>query len=217
MPQLLVHGWWNLGGAKMSKSAGNVVDPFLLIEKYGADPVRLYLTGAIAAGEDADFSEKRLLTHYNSALANGLGNLVSRTLNMVHRYHGGRLKRVQNQHSTKIASSWLNSVEQGVLTGETFSYSEDFDETPYAKVFSLPKFQVHKAVGLVMETIARCAGDATSGAWNFRSTKVEDGVERKRRALLTDGCRVGEIAGWACRRQAGATVSADRILMFGAA
>jgi methionyl-tRNA synthetase len=156
MPQLLVHGWWNLGGAKMSKSAGNVVDPFALAEKYGADPVRLYLTGAIANGEDADFSEERLLTHYNSALANGLGNLLSRTLNMMHRYLGGRLKMVQNQQSTKIASSWLSYVEQWRLVGETLSYSEDFDETPYDKVFSMPKFQVHKAVGLVMETIAKC-------------------------------------------------------------
>src|SRR5437667_2884957 len=127
MPQLLVHGWWNLGGAKMSKSAGNIIDPFALIEKYGADPVRLYLTGAIATGEDADFSEERLLTQYNSSLANGLGNLVSRILNMVHRYLGGRLRRVEARESTKIASSWLRSVEQGVLTGETGSYSEDFD------------------------------------------------------------------------------------------
>jgi methionyl-tRNA synthetase len=75
---------------------------------------------------------------------------------MVHRYLGGRLRRVQSKQITKIASSWLNSIEQGLLTGETLSYSEDFDETPYDKVFSIPKFQVHKAVGLVMETIANC-------------------------------------------------------------
>jgi len=156
MPQLLVHGWWNLGGAKMSKSAGNVVDPFVLIDKYGAETLRLYLTGAMATGDDADFSEERLLTYYNTWLANGLGNLVSRTLSMVHRYLGGRLSRTQNKPSTKIVSSWLRSIEQGVLTGETLSYSEDFDETPYDKVFSLPKFRVHKAVGLVMETIAKC-------------------------------------------------------------
>jgi len=156
MPELLVHGWWNLGGSKMSKSAGNIVDPFVIVEKYGAEPVRLYLTGAIATGEDADFSEERLLTYYNTWLANGLGNLVSRTLSMVHRYLGGRLSRIQNTQSTKIASSWLSSIEQGVLTGETLSYSEYFDETPYDKVFSLPKFQVHKTVGLVLETIAKC-------------------------------------------------------------
>jgi methionyl-tRNA synthetase len=156
MPQLLVHGWWNLGGAKMSKSAGNIIDPFVLIGKYGADAVRFYLTGAIATGEDADFSAERLLTYYNTWLANGLGNLTSRTLSMVHRYLGGRLRQVQDKQVTKMASSWLDYAEQWKLTGETDSYSEDFDETPYDKEFSVPKFQVHKAVGLVMETIAKC-------------------------------------------------------------
>jgi methionyl-tRNA synthetase len=157
MPQLLVHGWWNLRGAKMSKSIGNIVDPFLLVEKYGAEPVRLFLTGAIATGEDADFSEERLLAYYNSWLANGLGNLVSRTLSMIHRYLGGRLRRIQNKQSTKMASSWLSSVEQGLLlTGETLSYCESFDETPFEEEVSMPKFQVHMAVGAVTETIAGC-------------------------------------------------------------
>jgi methionyl-tRNA synthetase len=160
MPQLLVHGWWNLSGAKMSKSAGNVVDPFALVEKYGADPVRLYLTGAIATGEDADFSEERLWTHYNTSLANGLGNLTSRTLTMVRRYLGGHLRKVQGKQSTKMASSWLSYVERWGLVGETNSYSEDFDggshKTPDGKVFPLPKFQVHNAISLVMETIPKC-------------------------------------------------------------
>ena len=61
MPQLLVHGWWNLGGAKMSKSAGNVIDPFVLVDKYGAEAVRYYLMSEISTGQDADFSEKRLV------------------------------------------------------------------------------------------------------------------------------------------------------------
>src|SRR6476659_8059791 len=70
MPQLLVHGWWKIGRAKMSKSVGNIIDPFVFIDKYSADALRLYLTGAIATGEDADFSEERLWTHYNTLLAN---------------------------------------------------------------------------------------------------------------------------------------------------
>ena len=60
MPKLLVHGWWNISGAKMSKSLGNVVDPDVLIEKYGAEAVRYYLMSDIATGKDADFSEGRL-------------------------------------------------------------------------------------------------------------------------------------------------------------
>ena len=89
MPQLLVHGWWNLGGTKMSKSAGNIVDPFALIDKYGAEPLRLYLIARLLP-VGRGFFRRRLLTYYNSALCKSLGNLVSRTLNMIHRYLGGR-------------------------------------------------------------------------------------------------------------------------------
>jgi methionyl-tRNA synthetase len=91
MPQLLVHGWWNLGGAKMSKSAGNVIDPFVLADKYGAEAIRYYLMSDIAIGKDADFSEERLIERYNADLANNLGNLLNRTLNMAHRYRDGRM------------------------------------------------------------------------------------------------------------------------------
>ena len=159
MPRLLVHGWWNLGGAKMSKSAGNVVDPFALVEKYGADPVRLYLTGAVATGWDADFSEERLLTNYNGALANGLGNLVSRTLNMIHRYLGGRLRKTRNHPGTETRSSSLNDIERW-LAGHTALYSQDFDggehRTQEGKVFPLPRFQIQNAIGRIMEAIAQC-------------------------------------------------------------
>src|SRR5437762_5194654 len=61
MPQLLVHGWWNLSGAKISKSAGNVVDPFELAEKYSDEAVRYYLISDISTGKDADFSDERLI------------------------------------------------------------------------------------------------------------------------------------------------------------
>ena len=91
MPQLLVHGWWNLGGAKMSKSVGNIIDPFVLIEKYGSDALRYYLISDMAIGQDAEFSEGRLIERYNTDLANSLGNLLNRTLNMAHRYRDGLL------------------------------------------------------------------------------------------------------------------------------
>jgi len=86
MPQLLVHGWWNLGGAKMSKSAGNIIDPFVVIDRYGADALRYYLISDIATGQDADFSKERLIKRYNADLANAVGNLLNRSLNMMHRY-----------------------------------------------------------------------------------------------------------------------------------
>ncbi|TMP93488.1 MAG: methionine--tRNA ligase [Verrucomicrobia bacterium] len=95
MPQLLAHGWWNLGGAKMSKSAGNIVDPFALVEKYGAEALRYYLMSDIATGKDADFSEQRLIERYNVDLANSLGNLLNRTLNMAAKYRSGKIRSVR--------------------------------------------------------------------------------------------------------------------------
>jgi methionyl-tRNA synthetase len=91
MPQLLVHGWWNLAGAKMSKSVGNIVDPFVLADKYSTDALRYYLMSDIAIGQDADFSEERLVERYNTDLANSLGNLLNRALTMVNSYRQGRL------------------------------------------------------------------------------------------------------------------------------
>ncbi|QQL44549.1 methionine--tRNA ligase [Sulfuriroseicoccus oceanibius] len=91
MPKLLVHGWWNIRGEKMSKSLGNVVDPAELAETFGPDGLRYYLVRDIATGADADFSPERIITRFNSDLANDFGNLCNRTLNMVKRYRGGEL------------------------------------------------------------------------------------------------------------------------------
>jgi methionyl-tRNA synthetase len=98
MPQLLVHGWWNSRNAageseKMSKSLGNVVDPDALADKYGAGAVRYYLVADIVTGKDSDFSEERLIQRYNVDLANSLGNLLNRSLNMAGKYREGRLKQ----------------------------------------------------------------------------------------------------------------------------
>jgi methionyl-tRNA synthetase len=93
MPQLLVHGWWNLSGAKMSKSAGNIIDPFVLADKYGVEALRYYLMSDITTGKDADFSDDRLVNRYNSELANSLGNLLNRSIPMIARYQNGQLRK----------------------------------------------------------------------------------------------------------------------------
>jgi methionyl-tRNA synthetase len=92
MPTLLVHGWWNVSGAKMSKSLGNVVDPDALIDKYGAEALRYYLMSEIVPGKDADFSEDRLSDRYRADLANSLGNLLNRSLNMIWKFNDGVLR-----------------------------------------------------------------------------------------------------------------------------
>jgi len=92
IPPLLVHGWWNMAGSKMSKSLGNSVDPNALADKYGAETVRYYLMSDIATGRDSDFSEERLVQKYNADLANSLGNLLNRSLSMSWKYREGKLK-----------------------------------------------------------------------------------------------------------------------------
>jgi methionyl-tRNA synthetase len=114
MPQLLVHGWWNLGGAKMSKSAGNIVDPFILADKYSPEAVRYYLMSDIATGKDADFSEERFIERYNADLANNLGNLLNRTLNMASRYREGRLRATQPAIEAHAPTSFGSAVVDGI-------------------------------------------------------------------------------------------------------
>ena len=136
MPRLLVHGWWNVSGAKMSKSLGNVVDPLLLTEKYGADALRYYLMRDIITGQDADFSEARLALRYNTDLANDLGNLVNRTINMAQRYRSGTLRK-PNVIDTDLER--LEAIARSMIE----KYRDAFEQ-----------FQPHAALEAVWELVA---------------------------------------------------------------
>lgn len=105
---LLVHGWWMSAGEKMSKSLGNIVNPLDLVDQFGTDSFRYFLMREMNVGQDSDFSADLFLSRYTSDLGNDLGNLVSRTLNMTHRYCGGVLaaQSVDEEPEKQLRELW---------------------------------------------------------------------------------------------------------------
>ena len=121
LPQrIFAHGWWTVDGEKMSKSRGNVVDPNLMIERYGLDRFRYFIMREVSFGLDGDFSEKSLVERTNSDLADNFGNLIHRSLNMVWKYFNGKVPKPADYHEAE----W-DALVRDILSSITF-YMDKF-------------------------------------------------------------------------------------------
>lgn len=125
---IAVHGHITVDGQKMSKSTGNVVDPFALVEKYGVDTVRYFLLSQIAMQNDGDFSEERLREMYTAHLANGLGNLCSRVTNMIEKYCGGVVPEVSIDGPEIIIERYVMNFEYDKALGEIWTHIADINQ-----------------------------------------------------------------------------------------
>jgi methionyl-tRNA synthetase len=167
LSRLLVHGWWNLGGAKMSKSVGNIVDPIVLADKYGSEALRYYLIHEIVTGSDADFREESLVAEYNHALANTLGNLVNRTLNMIHRFRQGTIKSIDLMVLAESeVRSHLQVWSDGELKEGQAFYRDKFSEFRPSNALSAPL-----AMALASNALVEI-----SAPWNLAKDKQQEKV-----------------------------------------
>ena len=110
--QVFGHGWLLLEGGKMSKSRGNVIDPVILVDKYGVDAIRYFLLREVPFGADGMFSNEALINRINSDLANDLGNLINRAITMINKYFEGVLpvEREQGEHDESLKETAVSTV-----------------------------------------------------------------------------------------------------------
>lgn len=153
---IFVHGFITSGGKKMSKSLGNVVNPEDIISSFGSEALRYYLAREISPFEDGDFTEERFLEVYNANLANGLGNLVSRTLKMSEQYFDGNVSR---RKDTDVPLKKTLATISGEEDVESFSIPYTINNTIFPEYYiKMDSFDVNSAADVVWGLIGTLDG-----------------------------------------------------------
>ena len=122
--QILAHGWWQKDGQKMSKSTGNVVDPIAVINDWGVDAFRFYVLRELDIGPDGNWTDAGFKARYSAELANGLGNLVNRSLSMLKRYRGGMVPGASNELASdaeRVSAETRHLLQQNRLQAALLS------------------------------------------------------------------------------------------------
>lgn len=122
--QLLVHGWWQKDGAKISKSTGNVVEPVKVMDEWGVDAFRYYVIRELDIGPDGNWTDAGFAARYQAELANGLGNLVNRSLSMLKRYRQGVVPKRSDELQPDAAKS-IAAAEKNLRASQLQSALED--------------------------------------------------------------------------------------------
>ena len=155
--QIVIHGFIQSGGQKMSKSLGNVIDPLALVNEYGTDALRFYLAGHVHPFEDSDFTMEKFKEAYNADLANGIGNLTSRIMKMASDNLSGIppfLKEVAHSDVPEDFKSALNAYNiqraTEIISGTIASLDRRIQET---EPFKLVKQDKEKGVAIIKELI----------------------------------------------------------------
>ena len=174
--RLNVHGYWNVGGSKMSKSIGNVVEAFALTEKYGNDAFRYFVMREMAFGLDADFTEESFVGRLNADLANDLGNLVSRATTLISRF------------SSRFVDQELSSAE--MLHPPDVALRDGFSRALASMTTALDDFAVSRALSALWGFVADVNRYVDMSApWKIAKDPTQD------RRLLAILCTLTESLG----------------------
>ncbi|MDD7578536.1 MAG: methionine--tRNA ligase [Elusimicrobia bacterium] len=161
--KVFAHGWWTVEGEKMSKSLGNIVDPAEVAAKYGVDPVRAFLFREVPFGQDGDFSMESFKNRYNSDLANNIGNLLSRTLNMAAKNIGELPADIQGDYKLLAKSADVeNAIDKAYddlafdkVLENIYGFAGDLNKlVDTTKPWELAKTDPESAKAVLLELVA---------------------------------------------------------------